>query len=159
MIGVTTIVVDQDWDNWGWCWDNCGFLQQLWLVATIVNIATIVITNQWTIFLKTDIMIHFMLNCLIWSYYELNFCVWLHETLRYLDQSETTNIDQLCDANSAMSCFFHWFAIVFNLKRFIVKIKWCSRYSAYCLKIIHWENHSDISIPNQITEVLIESLV
>ena len=120
MIGVTTIVVDQDWDNWGWCWDNCGFLQQLWLVATIVNIATIVITNQWTIFLKTDIMIHFMLNCLIWSYYELNFCVWLHETLRYLDQSETTNIDQLCDANSAMSCFFHWFAIVFNLKRYIV---------------------------------------
>ena len=51
------------------------FLQQLWLVATIVNIATIVITNQWTIILKTDIIIHFMLNCLIWSYYELNFCV------------------------------------------------------------------------------------
>ena len=31
MIGVTTIVVDQDWDNCGWCWDNCGFF------ATIVG--------------------------------------------------------------------------------------------------------------------------
>ena len=41
-----------DYDNCGWHCDNCGFLRQLWLVlrqlwliATIVNIATIVITS------------------------------------------------------------------------------------------------------------------
>ena len=52
VIGVATIVVDQDCDNCGWSYDNCGFLRQLWLVlrqlwliATIVNIATIVITS------------------------------------------------------------------------------------------------------------------
>ena len=32
------------------------FLQKLWVVATIVNIATSVITNQGTTFLKTDIL-------------------------------------------------------------------------------------------------------
>ena len=53
MIGVATIVVEQNCDNCGWHCDNCGFLRQLWLVlrqlwliATIVNIATIVITSQ-----------------------------------------------------------------------------------------------------------------
>ena len=44
MIGVATIVVDQDCDNCGWSYDNSGFLQQLWLIVTIVNIATIVMT-------------------------------------------------------------------------------------------------------------------
>ena len=36
MVGVTTIVVDQDCDNCGWHCDNCGFLRQLWFFATIV---------------------------------------------------------------------------------------------------------------------------
>ena len=35
--------------------------------------------------------------------------------------------------------------------------KWCSRYSAYCLNIVHWKNHLSISIPKQITEVLIKA--
>ena len=163
VIGVTTLVVDQEWDNCGWCCDSCGFLQQLWVVATIVNIATIVIINQGITFLKTDIFIHFILNCLIWSYYELDFCMWLHETLRYLDQIEMTNIDQLCDANSAMSCFFTDLPLCSILKGLLWKCedflgkKLCSRYSAYCLKIIHWENHSVISTPNQTTEVSIEA--
>ena len=47
-----------DYDNCGWHCDNCGFLRQLWLVlrqlwliATIVNIATIVITSSLNTFL------------------------------------------------------------------------------------------------------------
>ena len=50
VVSVATIVV--------FC-DNCGFLRQLWLIATIVNIATILITNQGTTLLKTDIIITF----------------------------------------------------------------------------------------------------
>ena len=60
VIGVATIVVDQDYDNCGWSYDNCGWrydncgllrqlwlvLRQLWLIATIVNITTIVITSR-----------------------------------------------------------------------------------------------------------------
>ena len=36
MTGVATILVDQDCNNCGWYYNNCGFLRQLWLIATIV---------------------------------------------------------------------------------------------------------------------------
>ena len=52
VIGVATIVVEQNCDNCGWHCNNCGFLrqlwlklQQLWLIATIVNIAAIVVKS------------------------------------------------------------------------------------------------------------------
>ena len=92
MIGVATIVVEQDCDDCGWHRDNCGFLrqlwfmlQQLWLIATIVNITTIVITSVHFLVTIMHQSIHVRLNNKI---EHLNILMWSSD----FNQSSPINV-------------------------------------------------------------------